>query len=122
MKIYVACPYSHPDQAVREERVLAADKYAAKLMERGHIVFSPLSHSHPISKHCKVDPTDHDFWLRQDLAWLKACHRMHVLCLDGWQESKGVKEEIEEALKRKIPVFLVSIYREKNISAGRRGR
>ena len=111
MKIYVACPYSHPDQVVREERVLAADKYAAKLMERGHIVFSPLSHSHPISKHCKVDPTDHDFWLQQDLAWLKACHQMHVLCLDGWRESKGVKTEIEEASKRKIPVIFVKCER-----------
>jgi hypothetical protein len=97
MKIYIACPYSHPQQAVRDARVLAADKYAAKLMEQGHIVFSPLSHSHPISKHCKVDPTDHDFWLRQDLPWLEMCDEMHVLCLPGWESSRGIATESNRA-------------------------
>ena len=99
MKIYLACPYSDPDPSVRDSRVLAADMAAASLMEQGHIVFSPLSHSHPISRFCKVDPTDHDFWLRQDLAWLRHCDELLVLTLDGWEGSKGIKTEIAEAIK-----------------------
>lgn len=103
MKIYLASPYSDPDPSVRDSRVLAADMAAASLMEQGHIVFSPLSHSHPISRFCKVDPTDHDFWLRQDLAWLRHCDELWVLTLDGWKGSKGIKTEIEEAIRMGIP-------------------
>ena len=103
MKIYLACPYSDPDPSVRDSRVLAVDMAAASLMEQGHIVFSPLSHSHPISRFCKVDPTDHDFWLRQDLAWLRHCDELWVLTIDGWEGSKGIKTEIEEAKRMGIP-------------------
>ena len=96
-KIYLACPYRHKDPAVRAQRVEAVNKKAAELMMAGNLVFSPLSHSHPVSKHCTVDPCDHNFWLRQDLWILKLCDEMHILCLDGWQESDGIKTEIEHA-------------------------
>ena len=104
MKIYLACPYSHPDSSVRESRVLAADRMAGRLMVGGDIVFSPLSHSHPISKHCEVDPCDHDFWLRQDLEWLRHCDVVMVLMLTGWSDSRGVATEIAEANRIGIDV------------------
>ncbi len=106
-KIYLAAPYSHKDPAVRSARVFLVDKKAAELMMAGNLVFSPLSHSHPISKHCDVDPCDNDFWLRQDLWILAFCDEMQILCLDGWQESKGIKTEIDFAEKLGIAVRMV---------------
>ena len=107
-KIYLAAPYSHKYQRVRAERVEAVNKKAAELMMAGHLVFSPLSHSHPISKHCTVDPCDHDFWLRQDLWVLEICDEMHVLCLDGWAGSKGIQTEILFAGKHGVAVRLIN--------------
>ena len=103
-RVYLACPYSHPEKKVREWRVKQADMKAAELMEQGNLVFSPLSHSHPISHHCEVDPTDHDFWLRQDLWILDICDEMHILCLDGWSSSMGIQTEIHRAVELMLPV------------------
>ena len=96
-KIYLAAPFNHPNPKVREARVEAVNKKAAELMEQGYLVFSPLSHSYPISKYCTVDPCDNDFWLRQDLWILKTCDEFHILCLKGWWESKGIKAEMAYA-------------------------
>jgi len=104
IKVYLACPYSHKDKSVREHRVEQVNKKAAELMMSGYLVFSPLSHSHPISEHCNVDPCDNGFWLRQDLWILKFCDELHILCLPGWDESKGIKTEIEYAESKGIGV------------------
>ena len=103
-KIYLACPYSHKDKKVRQWRVEKVDKKAAELMMAGNLVFSPLSHSHPISEYCDVDPCDHDFWLRQDLWVLEICDEMHILCLPGWEKSKGIQTEIDYAKSKGIEV------------------
>ena len=104
-KIYLACPYANPDPEIRKWRTKQADIKAAVLMEQGNLVFSPLSHSVPISEHCKVHQCDHDFWLRQDLWVLDICDEMHILCLPGWDESKGIGIEIEHAKLKGIEII-----------------
>jgi len=106
-KIYLAAPYSHKDPEVRAIRVEIVNIKAANLMMAGHLVFSPLSHSHPISAHCDVDPCDNDFWLKQDLWILEICDEIHVLKLKGWEKSQGIKTEIEFANKHGIVVWFV---------------
>jgi len=106
MVIYVAAPFSHPDESVRNARFEAANAYAAKLMEQGHIVFSPLSHSVPISRYLD-NPNDSKFYVNQDLYWLQYCYEVHVLMLPGYDESKGIKREIERAFNLNIPVLHV---------------
>lgn len=93
MKIYLAAPYSCEHEWLREWRVDQVNRKAAELMDAGHIVFSPISHSHPISYHTKADACDSDYWVRQDLAFMPACDEVWVLRLEGWQESKGIKRE-----------------------------
>ena len=44
MKIYLAIPYT----GIEEESFNIANKVAARLIEDGHIVVSPISHSHSI--------------------------------------------------------------------------
>ena len=97
-KIYLAAPYSHGDFAVCDQRFRAANWMAAQLMSEGNIVFSPLSHSHPISL-CLNNSLDHDFWLAQDRTFVEWCDAVYVLCLMGWESSFGVNREIEWAME-----------------------
>ena len=62
-KIYLACPYSHNPM----RGFVESSKAAARLMDAGNIVFSPISHSHPVAVHGKLDAMDQAFCLRQDL-------------------------------------------------------
>ena len=97
MKIYLACPYSHPDPAVREARFEAVNRAAAQLMRLGHSVFSPISMTHPIAEAADL-PKGWDFWAAQDLPFLEWCDKVVVLMLPGWKESTGVDEEVRIAL------------------------
>lgn len=103
--VYLASPYTpHAGESI-EQRVDAACKWAARLMERGEAVFSPIAHSHAIAEH--LMPTrrfDHDFWLTQDLAVLKHCQKLYVLMLPGWERSRGVAAEIACAEACRIPI------------------
>lgn len=50
MLTYLACPYSHPDRDVRQRRFDQVNAAAAWLILNEQMVFSPISHSHPISE------------------------------------------------------------------------
>lgn len=105
MRIYLAGPYSHEHEHIRLERFAKLNKAAAKLMNKGHVVFSPVSHSHTIARHLKPELLmDHDFWMNQDLPFLEDSDEMVVLMLDGWDKSRGVNQEIETAEQLGIPV------------------
>ena len=105
---YLASPYTHSDPTVREARYHAACKKAAELMLEGKVIFCPIAHSHPISEHmpdgCAVDAT---LWKKQDEPYVAMCDEMIVLCLDGWETSRGVLHEINEAQNRGIPIIWV---------------
>ena len=88
-----------------QERVDAACRYAARLMDAGHAVFSPIAHSHYVADHLDDEKRlDHEFWMRQDLAILQAAERLVVLRLPGWERSRGIAREIQEATRLSIPV------------------
>jgi len=103
---YLASPYSHPDAAVRQQRFEAACRVAAELIRRGHVVFSPIAHSHSIAQHGL--PMDWGFWEAQDRRLLAACDELWVLKLDGWQHSRGVQAEIAIVRALGKPVRFVS--------------
>lgn len=96
-KIYLASPYSHPDPAMREKRFRAACMATAELMLDGHVAYSPIAHSHPVATIGGIDPMHNFDWLGQDLPVLAKFDEVHVLCIPGAAESKGVKVEIQEA-------------------------
>ena len=103
--IYLGSPYSHPEPAVREMRFDAACKAAAVLMQRGHLVFSPVCYSHQIAKHGL--PTDWVFWEKYDRAILRRCEEVWVLMLPGWESSRGVQAEIKIAREMGMPVEFI---------------
>ena len=103
--IYLASPYSHPDQAVERQRFDAVCQAAAALMRRGLAVFSPIAHSHAIARFGL--PTDWAFWQRYDRAFLAWCDELWVLTLPGWEQSAGVRAEMEIAREMGKPVRLI---------------
>lgn len=88
----MAVPYSGPDPAVREARFQAVNRAAAKLMSTGELVFSPISHTHPIALAGGL-PLGWDYWEKYDRSILACCRRFIILKVDGWNQSKGVKGE-----------------------------
>lgn len=100
---YLAVPYSHPDPKIREARFAASNCAAYRLMQRGEVVFSPISHSHPIEAASGVIG-DHEFWAKQDDAFQAHATKVAVLMIDGWKESRGVQREIKLAEAAQIPI------------------
>lgn len=95
--IYLASPYSHEDHVVECLRFQAACSAAGRLMREGHFIFSPIAHSHPIAI-VESLPGGIEYWREYDRRWIDACDELWVLCIDGWEESKGVTWEIDYAL------------------------
>ena len=91
--IYLAAPYSSHNTEVLHWRVRQIDHAAGILMQGGYAVFSPISHSHPISLYMG-NSLSHDFWLEQDRYWMNVCDELMVLKLPGWDQSVGVRYEI----------------------------
>jgi len=100
--IYLASPYTDRAWMVEIERYHQACKAASQLMEQGHVVFSPIAHSHGIAK--VMVAHDHDFWMTQDLPFLRQAEKMIVLKLPGWEDSMGVAAEMAFAEKLGIPI------------------
>ena len=106
--LYLACPYSHSDAAVRNRRYRIACRTAANIIKAGIAVFSPLSHSVPIAQIGGIAATDTEFWLEQDLPFLRLCGEMLILGLPGWEDSIGVRTEMVEAMSLEKPVSIIS--------------
>jgi hypothetical protein len=110
--VYLAGPYSAKfsdgttDESTMEARFQALTLAAAKLMQKGAIVFSPISHCHPMKKLATL-PGDWGFWGRFDRAYLSCAHKMLVLKLEGWETSVGVNAERKIAEELGIPIEFV---------------
>lgn len=108
-RIYLATPYTHPDPAVRRARFESVTRAAGALMQRGFVVFSPITMGHPISEACADIPGDFAYWETACLSYLSDwATALMVLTLDGWKESRGVVKEIAAARERGLPVEYLS--------------
>ncbi len=101
--IYVACPYWDPVEVVRDERRAAAARYCRELFRRGLHFYNPLAHSAEYKK----STTKEGYWLEHGRKMVNICTEMHVLCIDGWQQSRGVAGEIEAAKAAGFPVVYI---------------
>ncbi len=101
MRIYLAIPYTF--NPALSHRI--ANKVCAELMEAGHVVFSPISHSHHIADHLPdIVRTDADWWMTQDLPFVEWAEKLVVVLIgeDGDKlvaASKGVQMEVKHARK-----------------------
>ena len=93
MKVYLAIPYTGNE----ETSFIEANKMAGHIMSQGHILFSPISHTHPIACECDL-PKHWEFWRSFDVAFIEWCDELWVYCMEGFEKSCGVNAEIDIAL------------------------
>jgi hypothetical protein len=103
---YLATPYTRY-RAGHEKAAEDAAREAARLMDAGVEVFSPIAHTHPISKFSAVSNTDPNFWLDRDQPFMDAAKGLIVCMLDGWDESSGVEYEIYEFTRAGKPIVFM---------------
>jgi hypothetical protein len=101
--IYLASPYTNPDDAIREKNYELISEIAAVLTAQGHVVFSPISYGHNLIKF-KNMPSNWAFWFNFCVTFLLKCDKLVVYKMPGWEHSVGVQEEIEIASKHGIPI------------------
>lgn len=92
--IYVASPYTHPDPAVRHERAVMAEDYRAKAFAAGLPVFSPIAAT---LNAIAPGPVEYEHYAHINDALIAVADEMHVLCMIGGKESRGVIHELEVA-------------------------
>lgn len=107
--IYLASPYSAKtqdgliDEVMQHKRYMEACIAAGFLMIKGDLVYSPIAHWHMIDKMFPGQIGWEDY-LAADCKMIELCRELHVLQLDGWELSQGVKLEIAYAKLKNKPV------------------
>lgn len=101
---YLATPYSrYPDGHEAAFSVAVAN--TAELIKNGVTVFCPIAHTHPIVAHPNNDlKSCWDTWKRFDMIMIKKSVGLIVCKLKSWEDSVGVKEEIEYARSINKPI------------------
>lgn len=109
--VYLACPYSHPDPAIKELRHAIVNLYAYELMSQEIFVFSPLTHNVPLVQLGMAN--NWNTWKKYDHLMLSKCDRLLVLKMPGWEESPGVTSEIEYARELGLPIDWLDVSKDK---------
>ena len=104
--IYLASPYSHRDPIIRQRRFDLAVDYVSIVMLRPQAIYSPIVHCHPVALKHKL-PKGWDFWKLHDLAILRHADELQILCIPGWQDSVGVRNEINFAMSAGIRIAYI---------------
>lgn len=121
--IYVASPYSViPPEWIQagmsqeslakkmpellEYRYRSVMHYVANRMERaedGESYFSPILYTHNIARIYSL-PKTFEWWAEMNHRYLDVCSEVHVLKMDCWEDSLGVRGEIDYAVKKGISI------------------
>lgn len=102
--VYLATPYTKY-RAGLECAFRDAAALAARLMTQDVKVYSPISHTHPLAIYGNLDPRDHSIWLPFESRMMVLANALLVAQLRGWNESYGIKHEVDYFLSAGKPVF-----------------
>ena len=100
---YLAAPYRHHEELVRDARLEAVSRVAAGLTKIDRRVFCPLTYADALLEN-GFGPRDDEWWYGYDIGWLSHCAELVVLMLPGWTGSDGVRMEIQAAERRGIAI------------------
>lgn len=101
--VYIGCPYNHKEDAVRHSNFEIVSKLAAKLTAEGQIVLSVITYGHTLLGFADLPPT-WEFWKNFCLSFLSHADELIVYMMPGWEESRGLSEEIHFAKEHQIPI------------------
>lgn len=99
--IYIASPYNHELDSIRIENYQKVSNLAAKLVSKGYVALSPITYGHTLLEFHQM-PYDWQFWSNFCISFLSKSDELWVYKMDGWDKSRGVKEEIQYALDNNI--------------------
>ena len=103
---YLGQPYSHPDPQVRATRwQIGRDAMGDLLQQRIHI-FSPIHATHEVSLTREL-PYEHEFWIAFNKHFIDGSCGMLLLEIDGWTESRGLKQEFNYCQAIGKPVYYI---------------
>lgn len=109
-RIYLASPYTHESEGVREIRYLAALEALHFFLKHRLTIYSPIVHSHAAAAMGGL-PIDFNFWGTHCLSFLENwATDIWVLQLPGIKESVGVRAEVEFCAKLTRPVNHRAVY------------
>lgn len=109
-KIYLACQYSTANDELKTWLVKECSMIAAKLMEAGHVVYSPITHSHVIRRYLSDgNRNSFEFWRKQSIAMLEDSDILVILPFLGWRSSRGIAREMDFAKFEGIPIFIYNL-------------
>lgn len=102
--LFLSSPYSHPNDAIREDRVRVAGDACAWLYRQGYLPMSPIVHWHHIALRNDL-PTEAMAWTEWNRQWMYASDATVVLELYGWRDSQGIAMEVAWAEQAGKPVW-----------------
>lgn len=103
-RVFLSSPFSHPNNAIREDRVTAAGNACAWLYRQDYLPMSPIAHWHRIAQRNKL-PTEAMAWTEWNRQWVYASDAVVVLELNGWRDSQGIAMEVAWANENETPVW-----------------
>lgn len=107
--IYLASPYSHELNSVRQQRFLEVCRIYSELTYRKLYVFCPIAMNHNCVLYGdKPLSGGWDYWKTFDELFLSKCDVLYIATMDGWKDSKGVDGEIKYAILHNIPIFYLN--------------
>lgn len=104
---YLGSPYTkHPmGLEVAFRRASAA---AGRLIKSGLGVFSPIAHSHPVAISGGLPLSDLELWKKQNHPFMVSAKGLIVLEDESWEESVGLRHEIETFRELNKPIVYVT--------------
>lgn len=100
--IYIACPYSlYSDKEIPFNAVTYT---AAELLLAGNIIYSPITHTHPMATSRGL-PEHFDFYQELDEFYLNRSDILAILTIEHWEDSRGIAHEMQLAQGLNKPII-----------------
>jgi hypothetical protein len=104
---YLATPYTRYFRG-HHGAYIDACRLTTKIYRKHKLrVFSPIVYAHGLAFHGDYPPIDHEFWRSENADWVEHAPACIVAKMIGWDESRGIREEISDfRAAKKMVVFV----------------
>lgn len=96
--VYLASPYTAKNTITQLLRYEMAKEACVQMMVFSIPVYSPIVHCHPIAADYGLGKEAAHWW-KMNQEFIRSAGELWVLMLDGWEESSGIRQEVEYALE-----------------------
>jgi|ETNvirnome_2_130_1030620.scaffolds.fasta_scaffold00617_13 nucleoside 2-deoxyribosyltransferase len=106
--MYLASPYSSGGMTTprtKKKRAAATVDLTMKLLDAGIWIFSPITYG--LCFEARGHKRDNKWWMTRDFEFLKHSDVLGIHCLQDWEKSPGVQQEIDWALVLGKKIYLL---------------